>query len=70
MRKLIALLCLAAAISLLAGCSSNKQEEAPPKITMPVNNDAPEAKTAGAAPRETDTPTPGEMMKKGRKGGL
>jgi hypothetical protein len=67
MRILIAVaLSLALTLS-LTGCSS-KVDDSPQKMTMPADNNAPQAKNAPAAPRETDTPTPGEMMKKGRRG--
>jgi len=60
MRKLIALLVVAIAAGSLIGCSEKQEDTAAPTTTAPINNNAPEAKNAPAAPGPgPDVPTPG-----------
>jgi len=51
----------------LWGCSSSetKDEKSTLSTTAPVNNNAPEAKGAEAAPRDPSIAPPGGMRKKG-----
>jgi hypothetical protein len=52
---------------LLTGCSGNKADEGTDlKTTAPINNNAPEAKTAGAAPVDPSIPPPGGRRKGAR----
>jgi hypothetical protein len=49
---------------MLSGCASKQEEGSGPPITAPINNNAPEAKNAPAAPGPgPDVPRPGRKGK-------
>ena len=53
-------------LPVMAGCGSSKEEENAPPPNAPINNNAPEAKSAPAAPGPgPDVPRPGGSMRKG-----
>ena len=61
-------------VPLVAGCSSKQADDSGPPITAPINNNAPEAKNAPAAPGPgPDVPRMGPGgggLKGGMKGGM
>jgi hypothetical protein len=66
MRKGGLFLALALLPCVLTGCGSSKDEDNLPPPNAPINNKAPEAQSAPAAPGPgADVPRPGGGMKKG-----
>jgi len=50
MRRLLPYLAALSTLALAAGCHSAPEGDSGPKISAPINNNDPAAKTAGAAP--------------------
>ena len=66
MRKGGLFLVLVLLLLVMPGCGSSKEEESAPPPNAPINNNAPEAKSAPAAPGPgADVPRPGGGMRKG-----
>jgi hypothetical protein len=63
MRKLLPVLLLLFIPLVFPGCSSKSDESAPPKISAPIDNNAAEAKGAGAAPTDPSIVYPGQGLK-------
>jgi hypothetical protein len=61
MRRMLAIAAAIAVVAAVAGCSGKKEEDDTPKLSAPINNNAPEAQNAPAAPdgRGPDVPRPG-----------
>ena len=64
MRRTIVCLLLFAIPVVISACGQKKDDTSVPPVTMPHNNDAPEAKTAGGAPSDPSIVYPGGVKGK------
>ena len=69
MRKLTLLVSLFIATLAVPGCSNSSADDGSLKKPASINNDAPGAQSAPAAPAATSTPAPGDVLKTKRSTG-